>query len=71
MAKPATSRRSNAPGTKPRAVGNIPAKVPAPGPEIQEGAGRSAARDERTKRALKRHPTNESKIDSVEPDELP
>jgi len=56
-----------------RAIRNIPSKVPAPAPEIQEGAGsRSPARDERTKRTLKRGPRREEpRIDSVEPDEIP
>jgi hypothetical protein len=71
MAKSTASGRGTAPGTTVRAVRNIPAKVPAAEPEIQEGAGRSAARDERTKRQLKRHPANEPKIDSVEADDIP
>jgi hypothetical protein len=48
-------------------------RAPAPPPrELQEGAGRSKARDERIKRAIKRHSQrDEPKTDSVEPDELP
>jgi hypothetical protein len=48
-------------------------RVPAPPPhEVQEGAGRSRSRDDRIKRAVKRHPQrDEPKADSVERDELP
>ena len=41
-----------------------------PGPEIQEGTGRSPSRDERVKRMVKRHPQrDEPRTDSVEKDE--
>lgn len=43
-----------------------------PAHEIQEGAGRSQAREERVKRAIRQHPQrDEPKADSVERDELP
>ena len=45
------------------------AQVPA---GTQEDAGRSRSRDDRIKRATKRHPQrDEPRADSVEPDELP
>ena len=41
-----------------------------PGPEIQQGDGRSIATDERLKRVIKQHPQcDEPKVDSVEPGE--
>jgi len=41
-------------------------------PEIQQGAGRSKAKDERLKRAVRQHPKrDESRVESVEPMELP
>jgi hypothetical protein len=43
-----------------------------PGPEIQQGDGRSIATDERLKRVIKQHPQrDEPKVDSVEPGETP
>lgn len=39
--------------------------------EIQQGQGRSIARDERLKRAIRHHPQREPMVDSVEPDETP
>lgn len=45
---------------------------PAAPPEIQHGAPRSIATDERLKRVLHRHPQrDEPRLDSVEPDETP
>lgn len=44
---------------------------PQPPPEIQSGQKRSKSRDERLKRALRQHPRDEPKVDSVEPDETP
>jgi len=44
---------------------------PEPEPEIQTGQGRSKVRDDRVKRALRQHPGDEPKVDSVEPDETP
>jgi hypothetical protein len=48
-------------------------RAPAPPAHaVQEGAGLSKSRDERIKRAIKRHSQrDEPKADSVEPDELP
>jgi hypothetical protein len=44
----------------------------APEPEIQLGHGRSKARDERVKRALRQHPQrDEPRVDSVEDNETP
>jgi len=41
-------------------------------PEIQQGAGRSKAKDERLKRAVRQHPKrDEPRVESVEPIELP
>jgi len=70
-AKPSDRRGSpDKPGT--HAARNIPPKAAVRQPEVQEGDGRSAARDERTKRLLKQHPKrDEPLIDSVEPDEIP
>lgn len=53
--------------------GPAPAPKEAPAePEIQSGHGRSKSRDERLKRAVKRHPQrDEPKVDSVEPEETP
>lgn len=43
-----------------------------PGPEIQQGDGRSIATDERLKRVIKQHPQrDEPKVDSVEAGETP
>jgi len=45
----------------------------APEPEIQQGTGgRSKAKDDRLKRAVRQHPTrDEPRVESVEPIELP
>lgn len=41
-------------------------------PEIQQGSGRSKAKDDRLKRAMKQHPKrDEPRVESVEPMELP
>jgi hypothetical protein len=41
-------------------------------PDVQEGAGHSISRDERTKRAIRQHPQrDEPRVDSVEGDEIP
>lgn len=43
-----------------------------PDAEIQQGAGRGIAADERLKRVIRQHPQrDEPKVDSVEPDETP
>jgi hypothetical protein len=66
------SRQDPAGAPAARALRNIPAKPAVPEPEVQEGRERGAARDERTKRVLKRHSKrDEPLIDSVEPDETP
>lgn len=50
-------------------------KIPAgetPEPEIQEGGSRGKARDDKLKRAIKRHPKrDEPRVDSVEDIDLP
>jgi hypothetical protein len=41
-------------------------------PEIQQGHGRSIAKDEQLKRVIKQHPQrDEPKVDSVEAEETP
>jgi hypothetical protein len=48
-----------------------PKRVPAQ-PEIQQGAGRGKAKDDRLKRAVKQHPQrDEPRVESVEPSEMP
>jgi hypothetical protein len=43
-----------------------------PEPDLQQGHGRSIARDEQLKRVIRQHPQrDEPKVDSVGPDETP
>jgi hypothetical protein len=49
-----------------------PEPAPPTEPEIQEGHGRSPAKDDEVKRLVKRHPLrDEPRVDSVEADETP
>jgi hypothetical protein len=52
--------------------GRRPKKEEAPELEIQQGDGRSIAKDEQLKRIIKHHPQrDEPKVDSVEPEATP
>lgn len=47
---------------------NDPHKPEVPEPEIQQGHGRSIARDERLKRSIRQHPQRDiPRVESVEP----
>jgi hypothetical protein len=49
-----------------------PAPEPAVEPEVQQGNGRSRAKDDELKRIIKQHPQrDEPRVDSVEKNETP
>ena len=51
---------------------SAPGETQAAEPQVHAGHGRSKSRDERLKRAVKRHPQrDEPRVDSVEPEEVP